>query len=133
MIRGAVNAGSQPAVVLVVRGPAGAGFAVEFVVDTGFAGPLMLPPALAAALGLVPNDSGRVVLADGSAQQFDICPVQILWDGAWRAGEAAVMGTTPLLGMRLIGGHELRVAAVPGGAVEITALPPAPPVPSCYF
>lgn len=133
MIRGAVNAGNQPVVVLPMRGPAGAPFAVDFVVDTGFAGPLIIPSALAGALGLVPNSGGNSVLADGSVQSFHTCPVEVLWDGAWRAEETAVMGTTPLLGMRLIAGHELRVVATPGGAVEITALPPAPLGPAGGF
>jgi hypothetical protein len=33
------------------------------------------------------------------------------------------VGDEALVGMRLLAGHELRIAVVPGGAVEIAALP----------
>jgi hypothetical protein len=33
------------------------------------------------------------------------------------------VGDEVLLGMRLLAGHELRIAVVPGGSVEITPLP----------
>jgi hypothetical protein len=35
----------------------------------------------------------------------------------------SAVGIEVLLGMRLLADHELRVAMVPGGAVEITPLP----------
>ena len=36
---------------------------------------------------------------------------------------ASAVGNEALVGMRLLAGHELRIAVVPGGAVEITPLP----------
>jgi hypothetical protein len=35
----------------------------------------------------------------------------------------SAVGAEALPGMRLLAGHELRMAVVPGGAVEITPLP----------
>ena len=34
-----------------------------------------------------------------------------------------LVGDEALIGMRLLAGHELRIAVVPGGGVEITPLP----------
>ena len=63
------------------------------------------------------------MLADGSVQQVDIYAAEIDWDGSWRSVMVAALGDEALVGMRLLAGHELRIAVVPGGAVEITPLP----------
>jgi hypothetical protein len=45
------------------------------------------------------------------------------WNGGWRPVLVSAVGDEPLVGMRLLAGHELRIAVVPGGVVEITPLP----------
>jgi hypothetical protein len=47
----------------------------------------------------------------------------VAWDGGWRPVLVSAVGAEALLGMRLLVGHELRIAVVPGGAVEISPLP----------
>ena len=121
MIRGVVTAGRQPVVRLTLRGPAGVSFSFDAVVDTGFAWSLSLPGAERGMLGLPFAATIGTTLADGSFAAFK---AEVLWDGAWRQVNAAAMGGTPLVGMGLLDGHELRVACAPGGAVEITPLPP---------
>ncbi len=125
MIRGVVSAGRQPVVRLTLRGPAGVPFSFDAVVDTGFAGPLSLPSAEATPLGLPFLTRIRVPLADGTVGTVPVFAAEVLWDSAWRQVNVAAMGATPLVGMALLDGHELRAACAPGGAVEITALPPA--------
>jgi predicted aspartyl protease len=95
VILGVVNARIEAIVCLRVRGPGGFHLDVDAVVDSGFTASLTLPMTTVVALGLVRQSSGGAVLADGAV----------------------------LLGMRLLAGHELRMAVVPGGAVEITPLP----------
>ncbi len=63
------------------------------------------------------------MLADGWVLQFDISVAEVAWDGAWRPVLVSAIGAESLLGMRLLAGHELRIAVVPGGAVEITPRP----------
>lgn len=123
MIRGAVDPRLEAVVRLRVRGPGGAEADVDAVIDTGFTSALTLPPAVAAALGLVRQSGGSALLADGTVRPFDIYAAEIDWGGTWRPVLAWVVGAETLLGMGLLTGHQLRIEAVPGGAVEITPLP----------
>ena len=123
MIRGAVNAHREAVVRLRVRGPGGVEADVDAIVDSGFTDSLTLPLAVVSALGLARQSVGGAVLADGSVRQFDIYAAEIFWGGGWRPVLVSAVGDEVLLGMRLLAGHELRIAVVPGGAVEITPLP----------
>jgi clan AA aspartic protease len=123
MIRGVVNAGNEAVVRLRVRGPAGTELPVDAVVDTGFTGSLLLPVSTVAALGLKRRSIGGVVLADGSTRQCDTHLAEVWWDGLWWPVIVHALDPVPLLGMRLLAWHELRMVVVPGGAVEITRLP----------
>jgi clan AA aspartic protease len=123
MISGLVNARLEAVVRLRLRNASGTEREVEAVVDSGYTASLVLPPAVPAALGLVRRSGGRATLADGTIQQLDIYEVEVEWDGEWQYMLASAIGDTALVGMRLLVGHELRMAVVPGGAVEITQLP----------
>jgi clan AA aspartic protease len=123
MIRGAVNARREAVVPLRVRGPGGTEWDVDAVVDSGFTAALTLPAAVVSALGLARQSGGGAVLADGSIRQFDIYAAEVAWGGGWRPVLVSAVGDEVLLGMGLLAGHELRIAVVPGGAVEITPLP----------
>jgi hypothetical protein len=82
-----------------------------------------LPVAVVAALGLVRQSVGGAVVADGSVRQFDVYAAELAWSSGWRPVLVSAVSTEVLLGMRLLANHELRMAVVPGGAVEITPLP----------
>ena len=122
MIEGRVNAAYEPVVTLALQGQAGQTREIEAVIDTGYNGFLTLPPALVTELGLAYLDRGRAILADGSEVFFDIYDVSILWDGyPWRV-EVSVADATPLVGMRLLDGHDLRIEVRDGGRVLIEAM-----------
>ena len=123
MIRGVVNARREAIVPLRMRGPSGGEMALDAVVDSGFTAALALPVAVVAALGLGRQSVGGAVLADGSVRQFDIYAAEVAWGGVWRPVLVSAVSDEVLLGMRLLANHELRIAVVPGGAVEITPLP----------
>jgi clan AA aspartic protease len=123
MIRGAVNARHEAVVRLRVRGPGGAELDFEALIDTGFTGSLTLPSAAVTALGLVRQSGGSVALGDGSVRHFDVYAAEVEWDGNWRPVLVSAIGDEILVGMRLLAGHELRVAVVPGGPVEISPIP----------
>jgi predicted aspartyl protease len=92
--------------------------------------PLLLPshrPQLlvispVAALGLVRQSGSQAVLADGSVRQFDLYAADVSWNGVWRSVLVSAVGNEPLLGMRLLARHALRIDIVPGGTVEIAPL-----------
>lgn len=126
MIEGTVNAAYEAALVLSVRGAEGRPREIEAVVDTGYNGILTLPPVLVSELALPFVTSGDATLADGSAVSFDIHAVTVDWDGHdWdghaRHVEADATETTPLVGMRLLAGHDLHVEVEHGGRVVIEA------------
>jgi len=123
MIRGVVNARREALVALRIRGPGGDEMAVDAVVDSGFTAALALPVDLVSALGLAPQSVGGAVLADGSLRQFDIYAAEVAWGDDWRPVLVSAVGAEVLLGMWLMANHELRIAVVPGGDVEITPLP----------
>ena len=123
MISGIVNARLEATIRVSIRDAAGQHQDIEAVVDTGFSGSLTLPPTVITGLGLVWRSRGTAILANGSMDLFDIYTATVIWDGASRIILVEAADTDPLVGMRLIAGHDLRIQAVVGGAVTITALP----------
>ena len=123
MIRGSVNARHEAVLTFRLRGPSGITLGVDAVLDTGFTASLTLPAATVAALGLVRQSGGRARLADGTLRQFDIFAAELEWDGSWRPVLVSTVGGDVLVGMRLLAGHEVRIAVAPGGVVEIIPLP----------
>jgi len=95
---------------------------VEAVVDTGFTGHLTLSRATVDALGLPIIGSAESILADGSLVMEDVCLARVLWHGAERPVRVLVADATPLLGMALMRGSELRVECVGGGEVSVERL-----------
>ena len=122
MIEGTVNDAYEPLVALTLQGSEEQTREIEAVIDTGFTGFLTVTPALAAQLGMRYRSRGWATLADGSETAFDIYDVTIIWDGEPRRVEADVADVTPLIGMRLLDGHNLNIAVQSGGRVVIGGL-----------
>ena len=97
--------------------------AVEAVVDTGFDGELTLRLAMVEALALPLVGSAESVLADGSVVLEDVCLATVLWHGRERPVRALIADASPLVGMALLAGSELRVRAEGGGEVAVEELP----------
>ncbi len=95
---------------------------VEAVVDTGFTGHLTLPSATVEVLGLPIIGSAESILADGSLVMEDVCLASVLWHGGERPVRVLVADATPLLGMALMRGSELRVECLGGGEVSLEKL-----------
>ena len=121
MIEGVVNAAHEPVVTLTMQGPSGQSQEVEAVIDTGFTGFLTVTPALATELGLALEGTSRATLANGSEVTFDVYDVAVLWDSQPRYVLADAVGTTLLVGMRLLARHSLDIELVDGGRVVIQA------------
>jgi clan AA aspartic protease len=119
MITGSVRASREAVIPLSVLDSAGQPHYIEAVLDTGFTGSLTLPPSTIAALGLTWRSRGRAILADGSTQTFDIYAATVVWDGAPRSILVEEVDTAPLLGMLLVWGYDIHIAATDGGTVTI--------------
>lgn len=94
--------------ILTERIPSGV--SVDVWVDTGFTGDLVIPLQLIQQLELTQSGCLDAVLADGSPTELDTYSCKILWFEKERSIEAiANDGETPLLGVGLLLGKELRV------------------------
>jgi clan AA aspartic protease len=96
--------------------------ALEFVVDTGFAGALTLPVTTVAALKLPFLQEMTANLADDNSVKTDVHVATILWEGEERRVAVLAMGSRPLLGTALLGDQELVVQFVEDGLVTINPL-----------
>ena len=121
MIQGVVNAAHEAVVTLSLQNPEGRTRDIEAVVDTGYSGFLTLPPSLVDELGLPFAYMGQAFLANDAEVDFDVHYVTVLWDGQPRDIEADATGSTPLVGMLLLDGHNLSIDVETGGSVVIQA------------
>jgi clan AA aspartic protease len=96
---------------------------VEAVIDTGYTGSLTLPSVLIAALGLRFRSVERALLADGSECLFDVYHGRVVWDRQVRRVLIEQADAEPLIGMRLLRGHELKMQVCYRGKVTIKRLP----------
>jgi clan AA aspartic protease len=112
----------QAEVGIVLRVPGQQNLTIEFVVDTGFAGSLTLPPAAVTTLGLPFFQRTVAGLADDSAIEVDSHTATIVWNGKERDVDVLATGRRPLVGTSLLDGHELVVQFTDGGLVTIDDL-----------
>jgi clan AA aspartic protease len=122
MITGVVRS-DEARIRLTVRGPRGLEEEIEAIIDSGYTASLTLPPAVVTALGLRWRSTGRFLLADGSDRIFDVYEAKVVWDGKLRTILVDETDAEPLVGMRLLKGHELKMQVRYRGRVTIKRLP----------
>jgi clan AA aspartic protease len=122
MMTGAVKA-DEARIRLTVRGHSGREQEVEAVIDTGYTGALTLPATLIMLLGLRWQSTQRATLADGSMCVVQVHVGKVVWDGKVRQILVDEAETDPLIGMRLLRGHELKMQVRYRGRVTIKRLP----------
>lgn len=91
--------------------------------DTGFDAALTLPSWAVTELGLPLRGSRDAVVADGRVASMDLHRAGVMWEGRVRVVPVLAAEGTPLVGMSLLRGHELRIEVINGGAVEVRKLP----------
>jgi clan AA aspartic protease len=121
MIIGAVRI-DEARIRLKVKGLGGRQRTIDAVIDTGYTGSLTLPPALIAALGLRWRSVDRGTLADGSECLFDVYEARVVWDGEVRDILIDEADANPLVGMRTLHGHELKIEVLDKGKVTLKRL-----------
>lgn len=113
---------SEACVEVVFRLPNRPDLALEFVVDTGFAGALTLPVAAVEALGLPYHQPIEANLADGTNVKARVHLAVIVdtdFEPAERTVAVIALGNRPLLGTARLEGCDLSVRYIENGAVEI--------------
>jgi clan AA aspartic protease len=123
MILGWVDANHELMVRVTIQDTSGQDHQLEALIDTGFTGALTLPPATIVTLGLTRHSTGSAVTATGAVVHYDLYPVTIIWDGIARYIFAQEINSSPLLGLRMLIGYDLRARVEPGGRVELEAIP----------
>ncbi|MCY7277337.1 MAG: clan AA aspartic protease [Phormidesmis sp. CAN_BIN44] len=123
MILGNVNANREAIVQLAVLGENQQNQGIKAVIDTGYTGFLTLPSAVITTLDLTWYMQQEGVLGDGSLCTFNVYEALVIWDGQVRSVEINESEADPLVGMGLLEGYELKIQAIAGGLVAITALP----------
>ena len=123
MIIGNVNTSREAIVQLEVFGENQQRQGVRAIIDTGYTGFLTLPSTVITTLGLTWYMQQEGILGDGSLCMFNVYEASVIWDGQVRTIEINESETDPLVGMGLLEGYELKIQAVAGGSVTITALP----------
>jgi clan AA aspartic protease len=123
MITGTVRF-SEARIRLAIRGRKGQEIEFEAIIDSGYTGTLTLPPALITSLGLRWQSDDRAILANGSTCLFRVFVGKLLWDGKERFVLVDEASVDPLVGMRLLKGHEMKMQVRNRGKVTIRRLPP---------
>ena len=123
MITGFVTSEVEAVIRLSVHGSPGQVHDINGVIDTGFDGSLTIPPEVIAELNLDWRRRGHGILADGTERVFDIYRATVDLDGEQRRVDVHEANATPLVGMALMRGFELRIQVVDGGTVIIESLP----------
>ena len=96
---------------------------VLFLVDSGFNGDLAVPQSVVKQLSLPLATVQRGATADGRVSYFDTVDVSVIWDDQPKAIRAQVLDE-PLIGTRLLRGHDLQARWEVGGRVRLSLIPP---------
>ena len=93
------------------------------LVDSGFNGDLAVPQSVVKQLSLPLATVQRGATADGRVSYFDTVDVSVIWDDQPKAIRAQVLDE-PLIGTRLLRGHDLQARWEVGGRVRLSLIPP---------
>ena len=111
--------GREAFVSLSIEDSSGTAQPCQSVLDTGFTGYLVLPPAAIRQLGLTNQGRRRITLADGSTHMQNAYTASVVWHGEGHVVRVFEMGDKPLIGMRLLSGSRVTLDVVEGGPVTI--------------
>jgi clan AA aspartic protease len=97
---------------------------VNFLVDTGFNGFLAVTPILVEQLNLPLGPVQRGMTADGRTGFYDTAELRIVWHDRPTVIRAQVLDE-PLIGTRLLAGHQLIANWQPRGEFRLAQSPEA--------
>jgi clan AA aspartic protease len=126
MITGNVTAAYEAAISLQVAGPGRRAETVEFAIDTGFTGFIVLPSEEIARLDLPFLGFKEATLGDGSTTMLGMFAGLVHWHE--RVLRVPVLETegSALVGMRLLDGSRLTMDVLENGPVRIEPIEQKP-------
>jgi clan AA aspartic protease len=122
MLIGFVSLDLKPIVRLKIQNRQGNAIEQEVLVDTGFNGSLLLSRAALDELKINSHAQSMAQLADGSEITLDAFNVSLFWGNEWCKVVTLATEGEPLIGMRLLENHELKIQIYNGGTVQIEPL-----------
>lgn len=99
----------QPVIGIPFSVPGRPEIMIEFVVDTGFSGELLLPKEAVEVLGLPYQIDVMSTLADGVSRRTALHKATIQWDNEWIEVGVLATGNRPLLGTALLADHRVEI------------------------
>lgn len=124
MIRGQVGPYREAIIEIEVTGSENSRLYLPFLLDTGFAGYLTLPPEVIRHLDLIPAGRATGELANGAQFEFNSYFATVSWHGRPRLVLALEANGVPLLGTSLLWGSRVTLEMQAGGVVTIDELSP---------
>ena len=122
MTSGRVTATRKPIVPVTVMDSWRNPHTIQFVLDTGFTGQLLLPNRFASRLGLSIADWIDARPATGDFVKVPYSEATIVWQGTERPAQILQLDSEPLVGMEFLWNHRITIDAVPNGPVTITPI-----------
>jgi clan AA aspartic protease len=95
---------------------------LEFLLDTGFNGSLVLPVDEVGSLQLPFQRNTALELADGTTVEVPIYASRVLWHDRILEVEIIAVGDKPVIGLQFLKNHSLHIEVRDGGAVSIEPL-----------
>jgi predicted aspartyl protease len=123
MITGYVTAKLEAQIRVYFEDGGGQTHPIDAAIYTGFCGFISLRPATVANLGLPWLHFRDVQLVDGSIALVPVYTGVVIWDGQPRTVDVHAVNTEPLVGMKMLLGHDVRIHVVDGGPVSIDVIP----------
>jgi clan AA aspartic protease len=123
MMQGIVDQNCEAMIRLVVGNSRDRRIAIDALIDTGFTGFLTLPKSIVTQLGLSAYSREEGTLGDGSHCIFDIYSGVVIWEGQSIPIDINGSEATPLVGMGLLYGCQLKINVVVGGQVTVATIP----------
>ena len=96
---------------------------VLFLVDSGFNGFLAVPQSVVSQLSLPLATVQKGVTADGRVSYFDTVDVCVIWGDRPKNIRAQVLDE-PLIGTRLLSGHDMQARWEGGGEFRLSLISP---------
>ena len=122
MTSGRVDARRKPFVPITVLDNHSQPHTIQFILDTGFTGQLVLPNRYMDRLGLSATEWIDARPATGEFVRVPYAEATVIWQGTQLRSEILQLDSEPLLGMEFVWNHRITVDAVTDGAVNITPL-----------
>ena len=122
MTPGRVDARRKPFVPVTVLDNQSKPHTIQFILDTGFTGQLLLPNRYMNRLGLSITEWIDARPATGEFVRVPYAEATVVWLGTQRRAEILQLDSEPLLGMEFLWNHRISIDAITNGPVTITPL-----------